>query len=113
MANTTIEANDANKVIQTHDQDNVFVYADPPYVDSNQGHYGGYTEEHFRRLLETLSTIKGKFLLSSYRSQLLNGFIDEFGWFTKEIVKTLSVKKTIGGTREQKIEVLTANYPIE
>lgn len=66
LAETQIEQNDAHKVIQSRDSEDAFFYCDPPYINTNQGHYGGYTEEHFMRDLDVLARIKGKFLLSNY-----------------------------------------------
>src|SRR5690606_23681178 len=56
-----IENVDAIYLIERMDTPDTFFYLDPPYVGANQGHYGGYTQEHFNRLLEVLSRIKGKF----------------------------------------------------
>lgn len=113
MRSTTIESNDAVKVIKTHDCESAFIYADPPYVGSDQGHYGGYTEQHFEELLQTLASLKGKFLLSSYPSDVLNRFIEANGWKTKAITKSLSANKVSNGTkRGTKTEVLTANFEI-
>jgi DNA adenine methylase len=55
---TQIENNDAHKVILSRDTEDAFIYADPPYINSNQGHYGGYTEEHFIRDLDVLAQVK-------------------------------------------------------
>lgn len=63
---TQIEQNEAYKVILSRDSEDAFIYADPPYVNTIQGHYGGYSEEHFIRDLEVLANVKGKFLLSNY-----------------------------------------------
>jgi DNA adenine methylase len=46
-----------------------FFYLDPPYVGAAQGHYDGYTQEDFDILLKLLESLKGKFLLSSYRNK--------------------------------------------
>ena len=70
-----IEQNQAHKVIQSRDHEAAFAYVDPPYIGSDQGHYGGYTEEHYQRDLDTLAGMKGKFLLSSYPSDLLDEYI--------------------------------------
>lgn len=56
--NAQIDNADAFKVIESHDSPDSFHYIDPPYIDSNQGHYGGYTRDDFIRLLQTLSKIK-------------------------------------------------------
>ena len=55
---TQIEQNDAYKVIESRDTENTFFYVDPPYINTNQGHYGGYTEAHFLHDLDVLSKIK-------------------------------------------------------
>lgn len=111
---TTIENNSAHKVIEVHDSPETFVYADPPYIDTDQGHYGGYNAEHFTRDLTTLTNLKGKFLLSTYPSDLLTEFTTKYGWHTKTIEKTLSASNGAKvQARRKKVEVLTANYKIE
>jgi DNA adenine methylase len=108
-----IECNDACFVIQSDDANDAFHYIDPPYIESHQGHYGGYTEEDYIRLLETLTTIKGKFLLSSYPSEILEKYIKQNGWYTKSFDKPLSAQKSVDGkSKKRKTELLTANYPI-
>ncbi len=108
-----IEQNSAHKVILSRDTDKSFHYVDPPYINTNQGHYGGYTEEHFKRDLDALTQIKGKFLLSTYPSDILDVYIKENGWYSKKIEKTLSASNGAKLTkRKVKIEHLTANYPI-
>ena len=113
LENAQIENNDACKVIKSRDAEDAFHYVDPPYVNSNQGHYGGYTEAHFKDLLDTLSNIKGRFLLSSYPSEILDAYTKANRWYTKTFEKPLSASKAkAGAKRQRKIEVLTANYPI-
>lgn len=120
LENAQIENNEACKVIQSRDTEEAFHYVDPPYVSDkdakavNQGHYAGYSENDYKRLLETLSNIKGKFLLSSYPSKLLEQYIQKNGWYSKSFDKPLSARKAVvGKERGRKIEVLTANYPLE
>ncbi len=113
LKNVQIESNDACKVIQSRDAVDTFHYVDPPYYNSDMGHYGNYSKEDYIRLLETLSSVKGKFLLSSYPSDILDEYIKKNGWYTKKISKTLSAPKGVEGQkRKSKIEVLTANYMI-
>jgi len=38
------------------------------------GHYKGYLEQDFENLLEVLSILNGKFILSSYPSELLDKY---------------------------------------
>jgi len=113
LENVQVENNDACKVIQSRDTEDAFHYIDPPYIDSNQGHYGGYTENDYKLLLDTLSSLKGKFLLSSYPSDILTEYTKQNGWHTKTFNKPISAQKAVTGkTRSRKIEVLTANYPL-
>jgi DNA adenine methylase len=109
LQNVQIECTDALRVIQSRDTKDSFFYCDPPYFNSDCGHYDGYTIEDFESLLKLLSKINGKFLLSSYPSEILSKYRDEFGWFQADFEGKVSVsrKKTY---QKKKIEVLTANY---
>jgi DNA adenine methylase len=115
LSNVQIEHTNACKVLELYNTDDAFHYIDPPYINSNQGHYDGYTEADFEKLLETLSNIKGKFLLSSYPSKILDAYITRNGWYTKQFSKPLTAKKAIAGKSRdsKKTEVLTANYPLK
>lgn len=101
-----IECNDALTVIDSRDTPESFIYCDPPYFNSDCGHYDGYSKEDFEALLESLSSIKGKFLLSSYPSESLSEFTKQQGWYQKKFTKHRSAGKN-GST---KTEVLTWNY---
>lgn len=104
-----IECKDAVELIKSKDSKDTFFYIDPPYVGSNQGHYGGYTQEHFNELLTTLKSIKGKFLLSSYPNAPLLKFSKSAKWHSLNLKMALNASNTKGKT---KTEVLTANFPI-
>nr|WKN36009.1 DNA methyltransferase [Tunicatimonas sp. TK19036] len=105
-----IESNDALQVIKSRDGADSFFYCDPPYFNSDMGHYKGYTEKDFTQLLETLSEVEGKFLLSSYPSDVLDGFTKKHKWHTITKQSGVAVTKQ---TNKIKIEVLTANYPMK
>lgn len=109
LRTTTIEHRDANVMIDYYDSPDTFHYIDPPYLNADQGHYGGYTEAHFKTLLNTLSSLKGKFLLSTYPHDLLQEYAEKNGWYQREIKMHLSASTKAG---KKKIEMLTANYPI-
>jgi len=114
LENTQIEHNDACKVITSRDTMDAFHYVDPPYINSDQGLYGGYTKTDYIKLLETLSAIKGKFLLSSYPSDILDEYIHKNRWYSRRFEKPLnaSLGKSGEARSSKKVEVLTANYPI-
>ena len=110
LQNVQIENTDAVRIIKSRDTKDSFFYCDPPYFNSNCGHYDGYTVDDFENLLKTLSQIEGKFLLSSYPSPILKEFKQRLGWFQTTKEQRISVNK---GSGKQKTEVLTANYQIK
>jgi len=109
LRNVMIESKDASEIIKYFDAEDAFHYVDPPYLNADQGHYGGYTEEHFKVLLNTLSSVKGKFLLSTYNHPILAEYVDNNRWFQKTKEMYLSASTTAG---KKKIEVLTSNYEL-
>ena len=111
LQNVALECADAIYVIQSRDTVDTFFYCDPPYFNSDCGHYDGYTEQDFENLLKLLSTIKGKFLLSSYPSPLLERYVKANKWSFKCFEQGVSVNAK-GGYLKRKWEMLTANYEI-
>lgn len=104
-----IEQRDAVYLIKRLDTPDTFFYIDPPYVNANQGHYGGYTQEHFDELLKALGNLKGKFLLSSYPNSELKKYRVKYKWFTNDNDMALSASR---GSNKRKIEALTYNYKL-
>jgi DNA adenine methylase len=112
LQHAQIECADALYIIKSRDQADSFFYCDPPYYNSNCGHYDGYTESDFEALLKVLASIKGKFILSSYPSELLQSFAKSKKWQMWSIEQGVSVNQK-GGYVKRKIEVITANYPLK
>ena len=111
LQNVAVECADALYIINSRDTAQAFFYVDPPYFNSDCGHYDGYSEQDFENLLMLLSRIKGKFLLSSYPSPLLQRYAKSQGWHFKTFESGVSVNAK-GGYLKRKWEMLTANYPI-
>lgn len=107
LEKTQIESNDALRVIQLRDQKETFFYLDPPYFNSECADYKGYTEQDFENLLKACEKMKGKFLLSSYPSKVLNKYAKKNGWKQRKIEVAVRVTKL---TDKTKTEVLTYNY---
>lgn len=105
LENANLECMDACRLIESRDTPETFFYCDPPYYNADMGHYKGYTEADFEKLLQTLSKIKGKFLLSSYPSELLDKYTRANRWHTKSIRQTMSLQSS-----KTKTEMLTSNY---
>ena len=112
LQNVNLECADALYVISSRDAAGTFFYLDPPYINSDCGHYDGYSEQDYENLLTRLSMIKGKFLLSSYPSDILKRFTKQFGWHTWSLESGVTINNK-SGYQKRKVEVLTANYPIE
>ncbi len=100
-------------VIRKMDTPETFFYVDPPYLHETRAtttEYGAFemTKADHERLLFTLGTIEGKFLLSGYRSILYDDFSTDAGWnrHDKEIVNQASGARV----KEVKTECLWANY---
>jgi DNA adenine methylase len=105
LENTSIFCRDALRVINNTDTAETFHYIDPPYYNADMGHYGGYTKGNFEDLLKTLTKVKGKFLLSSYPSDILSKYVKQMGWKQVFLHKNSSARAD-----RKKIEVLTSNY---
>lgn len=107
LQHVQVESGDAMKVIARYDSPDTFFYLDPPYFNSNCGHYKGFSEDDFMILLDSLSQLQGKFLLSCYPSPLMEQYIEKFGWMKKEVQQVFCVThKSVN----KKTEVLVFNY---
>ena len=125
LENCCIENMDALDLIKSRDVEASFFYLDPPYVSEvlgskqgkgnkvDQGHYGGYTVQDYDNLLKLLGTLKGKFILSNYPSDLLEKHIAENKRQVQRIEKPQqSGLKLNGTTKNMKVEMLVANFPL-
>ena len=107
LQHASIFCREALDVIRKADHEDAFHYVDPPYFQADMGHYGGYKLVDFENLLNLLSTVKGKFMLSSYPSEILADYAQRSDWRMIE----LDLPRAAGGGR--KIEVLTMNYDVD
>jgi len=110
--NAVIEDMDAVELIKKYDSEDAFFYVDPPYYNADMGHYGGYTQADFERLLLTFSEIKGKFLLSCYLSDLIKRHTKENKWRTKEVTALATANTMKSKQDKMRTEVLTYNYGV-
>jgi DNA adenine methylase len=111
LQNVQLECTDALYVIRSRDSARSFFYCDPPYYNSDCGHYDGYSLQDFENLLQTLSEVKGKFLLSSYPSEALLKAVKKHRWHMWSLEQKVTVNAK-SGYLKRKVEVLTANYAI-
>ena len=98
---------DALDVIRKYDTPETFFYFDPPYANSDCGHYE-HGKSIYYDLLQLLPTLQGKWLLSSYPTEELGELWKSAGVYHREYVKALGVTGKNAGRK--KTETLTWNY---
>lgn len=108
MAEVQISCRDALDVIKQRDSLDTVFYLDPPYPMANMKHYSGYSFENLEELLTLLQNVNGKFILSNYKSDMLDAFISRNKWSQKTIELPLKVANF--DTARHKYEVLVSNF---
>lgn len=104
----TIESQDALQVIKRYDTANAFHFVDPPYINSNCGHYEGmFNDQNLGELLDLLVSIKGKFMLTMYPYPLIESTAKEHGWIIHRAMRTISASLD---KRKKKEEWIVVNY---
>jgi len=111
MQEVHLECADALYIIRSRDKTASFFYIDPPYFNANMGHYDGYSKEDYEALLQLLSGIKGRFMLSSYPSDILSRHVKLNKWNIKSFNGRVSVAAR-NGKQKGKTEMLIYNYII-
>lgn len=108
LEHVTIENRDAMDVIQTYDCRDCFHFVDPPYINSDCGHYEGlFNEAKLHMLLRLLACIKGKFMLTMFPHNDIENTARENGWHIHRIYRTISASKT---ERRKQEEWIVVNY---
>lgn len=107
LENVQLECTDALRIISSRDHVNTFHFIDPPYIDTDCGHYAGYNKQNFIDLLELISKIKGKFMLTMFPHEILDAYIKKFNWKVIEVERNISASKT---NRRKQIEIIVMNY---
>lgn len=110
LEHVQIFCRDALNVVENMDDSDTFFFLDPPYIDTNLGHYDGYTKDDYVALLERLSSLKGRFLLTTFPTDVLAQYSADNGWITINNVMHLSASVKAGKT---KTEVFTMNYSLK
>lgn len=96
-----IENHDFDYILSTYDGTNTFFYLDPPYLPETRKSKKFYVHEmsldDHKRMLDTISNVKAKVMLSGYPSQLY----DELDWVRHDINVNCDV---VGRTRASQIQ---------
>lgn len=108
LEHVTIENRDALDVITTYDSPDTFHFVDPPYINSDCGHYEGIFDEIcFNRLLALLETLKGKFMLTMFPLPIIEDFANKNNWIIHKVERTISASRT---SRRRQEEWIICNY---
>ncbi len=108
LERVTIENRNALDVIACYDAPEAFHFVDPPYVNSDCGHYEGvFSEQNMEQLLQLLETVQGKFMLTMFPFEKIDRCAQKNGWIIHRIERTISASKT--GRRKQE-EWMVCNY---
>lgn len=111
LGNVTIESRDALHVIKTYDKPSAWHFIDPPYVGTNCGHYDGvFGQDDLGHLLELLTELKGKFMLTMFPNDLIAEYAKTHGWIIHRIERTISAARSKRRTQE---EWIVCNYSID
>ncbi|GHT16278.1 restriction endonuclease subunit M [Bacteroidia bacterium] len=109
LEHTTIECDDALKIIARYDTPDAFHFVDPPYIGSNMGHYSGmFNEQNLRELLDLLAKIKGKFMLTMYPNETIRSTAKRNKWNIHAVERNITTCKS--SSRRKQEEWIIMNY---
>lgn len=108
LQGVTIENRDALQVIQCYDSPDTFHFIDPPYLNSDCGHYSGmFGNLQFDALLKLLVSLKGKWMLTMFPYDKILAYATEHHWTIHRVERRISASKN---TRRKQEEWLVTNY---
>lgn len=113
MRRVEVKQSKALDVLRELDGPDLVAYFDPPYLPSTRSSDGEYgihemNPSDYLEMLQVLSKMQGRFILSGYASELYGRFAEEHGWHrvTFELPNNASGAKM----KERKTECLWMNY---
>lgn len=103
---------DALEVIRKEDGPRTLFYLDPPYLHSTRATTGEYAHEmdetRHAELLSALAVLKGRFLLSGYRSDLYDAAAAASGWRRTDI--DIANHAAGGASKRRMVECVWRNF---
>jgi len=111
LEHTTIECDDALKVIARYDTPEAWHFVDPPYVGSNMGHYSGmFNEQNLKELLDLLAGLQGKFMLTMYPNDLIREYARRYKWHIHAVERQVTACRA--KNRRKQEEWMVVNYTV-
>lgn len=97
---TQILQKDALYIVNKFNKPIDLLYLDPPYVNCNQGHYSGYTQEDFVRLCDALDNSNASYILSCTENEYFPKS------YTKKVERIVTKATDTKGKRSKLVEIL-------
>jgi DNA adenine methylase len=111
LERSTIECDDAFKVIKRYDCPEAWHFIDPPYVGSDMGHYSGmFNEQNLIELLDLCAILKGKFMLTMYPNDIIRGYADKYAWAIHAVERNVTACRA--SSRRKQEEWMVCNYQL-
>ena len=108
LEHVTIESRHAFEVIETYDSPETYHFVDPPYVNSDCGHYEGvFGNDDLGHLLDLLAQVKGMFMLTMFPHEQIASYAEKHNWIIHRIERFISASKT---SRRKQEEWMVCNY---
>lgn len=108
LDNATIENMSAIECIIRYDKENSVFFIDPPYVGTKLAHYSkDFSKNDLLVLLDTISSIKGKFILTMYPNKDLETYIRKNNWVKDSVVRYIGTQYKYRRSQE---ELIVTNY---
>lgn len=108
LEQVTIECQDALLVLKRYDGTETFHFIDPPYIDTPCAHYNGtFNKQAFAELLDIISNLKGKFMLTMFPNDHILDYANKYHWIIHHIERTICASHT---TRRKQEEWIVCNY---
>ena len=112
LKRVVVECRPAAEVIRREDTPGTLFYCDPPYLHASRATTGEYAHEmsdaDHGELLGVLAGLKGKFLLSGYRSPLYDAWAERHGFRRHDF--DLPNHASGGAEKRRMTECVWANY---
>ena len=88
LRNVVVENKDALELIQKYDDNDVFFYLDPPYIQStrrsNQKYMIEMSDKDHEKMIDLILKSKAKIMLSGYDNEIYNNLVEN-GWNRLEL----------------------------
>lgn len=108
LNNVVIENRDFEHLIKVHDRANALFYLDPPYHGTEKYYQAVFGDLDHERLKESLSKIKGRFILSYNADEYIRKLYDDFN--IREVSRRNSLLERYDGKDMEYRELIISNY---